>query len=73
MKTIVIVILFILGISITAVLTDIETLVDSTNKLINGNKQSDIEYKEDHVAHNDVKRINGRILCEKTQTLYRIK
>ena len=64
----------ILGISATVLFTNIGNqiyeLVDSTNNLINLNKQSDIKYLEDHITHNDVKRINGKMLCEKTQTLY---
>lgn len=75
MKT-VIILLCILGIGATAVLATIESntaeLIQSTNKLINLNKASDIEILEDHATHNDSIQIHGEIWCETRQLFYRV-
>lgn len=65
----------ILGISATVIFTNIEDhiykLVETTNNLMDLNEQRDFESLKDHATHNDVVRIKGKILCEKTERFYR--
>lgn len=74
MKTIGI-LLCILGLGTTVVTTNTQRhtneLMESTTKWINLNKQSNIEVTANHAKHNDIVRINGKTLCEKTQTFYK--
>lgn len=55
----------ILGISLTVIFTNIEShvyeLVETTNQLIDHNKQPHIDPIIDHSIHNDVVEMNGKI------------
>jgi hypothetical protein len=66
--------LCILGIITTVIFTNMDSpfyeLLDTTNRHINGNKQSNSESLKDHATHKDYVRINGRTSCEKRQVFY---
>ena len=67
----------ILGIGATIIFTNVKNktkeLIETTNRLMIESKKSTFQHIEDHNTHNDIIISDGNILCEKTQSIYRIK